>query len=601
MTIDSNKISRRGFVSIGATLAGAAVLATACTPSGSDAAQQSRSVAVGRGTGQGKHGELSVKTIVEDGAITDIVIDRSHETLNVGTVAQDRLKAEILATQNISIDAISGASLTCMAYLEAVKKSLEDAGLDPSDWEKGQASLKRDGELPTGADVVVIGSGGAGLAAAITAANEGKSVVVLEKLDTIGGSTTLSGAGYAAPGHWLQKRKGVEDSPELMKEDMLVGGDNEGNPDLVDVVCSHALESAEWLTYEAGVEWGPACVQDGGHSVARSILPVDYGAGLATKLIARAEALGVVIVGNAKVDSIETDGSGAVSGIKGTDVESGSSFEVAAKSVVIATGGFGRNVEMRVQYNPEMDDSYMCTDSIGATGDGIVMAQAIGADVKDMEFIQTHPTGDPQTGAMLDVGGIRVEGCAIMVNKEGKRFVEELARRDVASQAELAQTDGLGYFVFSKADAEARAYYEDCADEIASMIARGLYIEADTLEEACAHFGIDAEACAESIATWNADAEKGEDSQFGYRGEMFPIGEAPYCIFSLTPTVHYTMGGLDIDTEARVLDAEGNPISGLYAAGEVTGDVMGTNRLGTCAIPDIICFGRIAGKNAATA
>ena len=295
---------------------------------------------------------------------------------------------------------------------------------------------------------------------------------------------------------------------------------------------------------------------------------------------------------------MKTDAAGKVVGVETTDLESLQPLSIEASSVVLATGGFGRNVDMRVKYNSEMGDSYKCTDCAGATGDGVVMAEEAGASLVDMQFIQTHPTGDPQNGAMLDVGSIRVDGCAVMVNKEGNRFVEELARRDVASSATIAQTGSLGYFVFSKSAAEAGGYFEWGADEIASMTERGLFVEGDTLEAICEPFGIDASTLATTIDTWNTDCKAGADSQFGYRAEMFPIDASPYCAFACCPTVHYTMGGVSIDPSARVLNEAGEPISGLFAAGEVTGNVMGTNRLGTTAIPDIIGFGRIAGASA---
>ena len=599
--MNESAISRRGFLTGASLLAGGALLAGGCAPTGGTgetlAATGAAQATAGTGTAQGRNGELTVRAIVEDGALADIQIVRSHETLSVGETAQDLLRDLILEAQTLNVDTVSGATLTSMAYLAAVEEALESAGQDPADWKmREHATLTREEPLPASADVVVVGSGGAALCAAISAAAEEKSVVVLEKMDIFGGSTSLSGFGFSAPGCWIQQQAGVEDSPDKMAEDMLVGGDNEGDPELVKVVCDNALDCFNWLSFRQGVAWYPIIVQDGGHSCKRSVLPHDYGAGTIQRLLEGARSADVQLCASAKVDEIVQDASGAVTGVRGTDKISGEPFEISAASVVLATGGFGRNAEMRMKYNPELDDSYLCTDAPGITGDGIVMAEAAGAQLLDMEFIQTHPTGNPSTGSMLDCGGIRTDGTAIMVNKEGKRFVEELERRDVVSKATLAQTDGLGYFVFMRKTAEEGAMY---GDETDSMIAAGLWAEGDTLEEACAAFGIDAAACAESIAQWNVDCEKGEDTAFHYRGDMFPIGEGPYCIFATTPTVHYTMGGVAIDTQARVLDASGSPIPGLYAAGEVTGNIMGTNRLGTTAVVDIVAFGRIAGTSAA--
>lgn len=604
--MNKKHLSRRDFISGGALLAGSALLATGCAPTTQKTNVElaptggTAQASSGTGTAQGRNGELTVRAIVEGDELVDIQIVRSHETISVGETAQAVLGELILENQTLDVDTVSGATLTSMAYLSAVKDALAAAGQDPTAWEKrDHASLSRDEPIPAAADVVVIGSGGAALCAAITAAREGKSVVLLEKMGIFGGSTALSGFGFAAPGSWPQQQAGIEDSADNLAEDMLAGGDHEGNPDLVHVVCDSALDAYQWLSYDMMVSWYPGVVQDGGHSCKRSQCPENYGAGTVQRLLAGARSAGAQLFTSAQADEIVKDATGNVTGVRGTDLLAGKPFEVTANAVVLATGGFGRNVDMRVKYNPELDDSYLCTDARGITGDGIVMAEAAGAQLVDMEFIQTHPTGNPSTGSMLDVGGIRTYGCAVMVNKEGRRFVEELERRDVVSKATLAQTDGLGYFVFTREAAEADDMYGWAGDEIDSMIASGLWAEGDTLEEACAAFGIEASACAESIAQWNADCETGTDTAFNYRGDMLPIGDGPYCIFATTPTVHYTMGGVAIDTQARVLDETGTPIPGLYAAGEVTGDIMGTNRLGTTAVVDIVVFGRIAGLSAA--
>lgn len=602
--MNENAVSRRNFIAGASLFAGSTLLATACTPTEkSEEALADTGIpqaSAGTGTAQGRNGELTVRAIMEDSELADIQIVRSHETMSVGATAQDILRELIIENQTLDVDTVSGATLTSMAYLSAVKEALGAAGQDSSAWEKrGHAAPVRDEPIPSTADIVVVGSGGAALCAAITAAREGKSVVLLEKLGIFGGSTALSGFGFAAPGSWPQQQAGIEDSADNLAEDMLAGGDYEGNPDLVHVVCDNALDAYQWLSYNMMVSWYPDVVQDGGHSRKRSQCPEDYGAGTVQRLLAGARSAGAQLFASAQADEIAKDETGKVTGVRGTDLLTGEPFEVTAGAVVLATGGFGRNVDMRMEYNPELDDSYLCTDAPGITGDGIIMAEAAGAQLVDMEFIQTHPTGNPSTGSMLDVGGIRTYGCAIMVNKEGRRFVEELERRDVVSEATLAQTDGLGYFVFTRKDAEADDMYGWAGDEIDSMIAAGLWAEGDTLDEACAAFGIDAAACADSIAQWNADCETGADTAFNYRGDMSPIGDGPYCIFATTPTVHYTMGGVAIDTQARVLDAVGAPIPGLYAAGEVTGDIMGINRLGTTAVVDIVVFGRIAGKSAA--
>lgn len=596
-------VSRRGFLAGAATLglsAGAAALMGGCSATSAKAEAAGEAVEVaGTGTAVGKNGEVTVRAVLSGDQLVDLELVESLETMGVGEAAQDTLKHLIIEHQTLNVDMVTGATLSSMAYVSAVKDALAAAGQDAKAWQKRDHAVVAREELSSSVDVVVIGSGGAGLSAAITAKKAGKSVLVLEKLDTIGGNSALSGAGYAAPGTWLQLRKGVEDSPDLMAQDMLTGGDNLGDPALVQTLCEGALDAMEWMTYEGGVSWGSACGQDGGHSVARTVQPVGYGAAVMVKLAARAKKLGVVLATGVTVDEIVRDGVGAVTGVKATDGLAGEQFTVSAARVVIASGGFGANLEMRTKYVPELTDEYGCTDAVGTTGDGIVMGQAVGAAVTGMEYIQTHPTGSTTTGNMLAMGSVRSKGFAFMVNKQGRRFVEELERRDAVCEAELAQEDGCGYFIFSKEDGVASGIYDRAADELGGMEADGTYVEGDTLEAVCEHFGVDVAGLKETIEIWNKDAQAGADSQFNYRSAMKPLGEAPYAMFSVTPIVHYTMGGLTINADAVVLDESGEPIPGLLAAGEVTGGIMGSNRLGTTSYVDIIVYGRIAGANAA--
>lgn len=597
-------MSRRGFLAGVATLGlstGAAALMGGCaTASAKGEAAGEASQVAGTGTAAGKNGDVTVRAIFAGDELVDLELVESMETAGVGEAAQERLKSLIVGRQTLNVDMVTGATLSSMAYVSAVKDAIDAAGQDAKAWQKrDHAAFAREEAILPSADVVVIGSGGAGLSAAITAQKADKSVLVLEKLDTVGGNSALSGAGYAAPGTWLQRRKGVEDSPDLMAQDMLAGGDNLGDPTLVQTLCEGALDAMEWMTYEAGVSWGSACGQDGGHSVARTVQPAGYGAAVMVKLAARAKKLGVIVATGVSVDEIVRDAGGAVTGVKATDVATGEQFSVSAARVIIASGGFGANVEMRTKYVPELTDEYGCTDAVGTTGDGIVMGQVVGAGVTGMEYIQTHPTGSTTTGNMLAMGSVRSKGFAFMVNKQGRRFVEELERRDVVCEAELAQEGGCGYFVFSVADGVASGIYDRAADELGGMKADGTYFEGDTLEAVCEHFGVDAVGLKETVEIWNKDAEAGADSQFNYRSAMKPLGAAPYAMFSVTPIVHYTMGGLTIDADAAVLDEAGEPIPGLFAAGEVTGGIMGSNRLGTTSYVDIIVYGRIAGANAA--
>lgn len=597
-------LSRRSFLTGSAVAAACGGLALAgCSPSPTGS-PQSASSANGAyvGSGMGKHGNFDIEVVMKDGAIERITVLSSNETLGIGDVAMETLSNLIVENQTLDVDAVSGASLTSMAFMQAVESAIEASGAKASDFKKnGHAAPSVDADMPTEADIMVVGSGGAGFAAAITAARLDKKVIFLEKLGVRGGSTALSGGEMAAPGHWIQNHEGIEDSPELLAEDMLKGGDYIGDPDLVNVIAHGVLDATQWLTYEGGVSWENNLLFFGGHSVRRSIIPKGHiGNAMTTALTERCKKLdNITLVDYMKATELVTDASGAVTGVKAESTVSGEPYEFKAKAVVLATGGFGSNVEKRTQYNADMGKEIGSTDCVGAMGEGLDMASAIGAELIDMEYIQTYPVCDVETGALIYIDDLRLEGRTIMFNKEGDRFVEELDRRDVISKAIVAQTGGVAYELFTQEAADETGVVQTHIHEYENLTARNLIATADTIEEACEPFGIDAAELKKTIERWNEFCKQGKDEDFNFRADLVPIEEGPYYIFTCKPAVHYTMGGLHINVDAEVLDESGNPIPGLYAAGEVAGHKMGTNRLGSTSMADIYTFGRIAGANAA--
>ena len=314
-----------------------------------------------------------------------------------------------------------------------------------------------------------------------------------------------------------------------------------------------------------------------------------------SKLKAKAEELGVKIFLNVKAEELIQDANGRVTGVKATDKTKKEVKFLANNGVVLTTGGFGSNVEMRKQYNKEYDERYKSTDTVGTTGDGIVMAQKVGAQLQNMEYIQTYPIANPKTGMISLLADTRFDG-AILVNQEGKRFVEELDRRDVISKAILAQTGGYAYQIWNdKIDAISKTKEAHKA-EYDELIREGLLVKADTIEEAAKFFDIDINNLKETIAKVNEYAKTKDDKDFHHRGGLVSLEEGPYYIEKAVPSVHHTMGGVVINEKTEVLNEKGEPIPGLYAAGELTGVIQGKNRLGGNAITDIITFGRIAGK-----
>lgn len=552
------------------------------------------------GTGQGRGGEIKIKTTIENDQITKIEVVSHGETPGYET-AMASLTEVVVASNSLDQDVVSGATLTSNGFLEAVTNSLTAAGATADLLKKVEGNtgenIKKDEKATH--DVVIVGAGGAGLAAAIEAKEAGADVIVLEKMPMAGGNTLISGAEYAAPGNWIQEKEGIEDNKELFVDDVMKGGDHKNKEELVKVLADHALEGAEWLRDEVNVVWEDELMFFGGHSVKRSLIPLGAsGREIITKLVAKVEELNIPIMYETKATELIINEEGKVVGVKAEGVKANYEF-TTNNAVIIASGGFGSNVDMRVKYNPEIDETILSTNTVGSTGDGITMAEGIGASLVGMEYIQTYPICDPLTGTLLYFDDARLYGHTVIVNKEGKRFVEELGRRDVMSMAIKAQTGHVCYEVVDQNGFDESSLQKNHGPEIEYLYKNDLLVKADTLEEAAAFFDIDAKELQASIDRYNGYVKEGNDPEFNKRSLPSTLEKAPFYILKASPAVHHTMGGIEINTEAQVLNAEGKVIEGLYAAGEVTGGIQGANRLGSNALADITVFGRIAGQNAA--
>ncbi len=580
-------------------LSAAMLLSLAACGAGSDSsANTTDGTYTGEGTGKG--GKIQVELTLKNNEIADIVIGENNETPGYAD-AMEQMKQAMIASNQIEVDGVAGATFSSKGFQEAVKDAFNKSGAKESDLvKKDVASTSSDMADSYESDVVVVGAGGAGLSAAITAAENGAKVILIEKMNNVGGNTLISGGEMAAPGNWLQEKEGIKDDVETFYNDILKGGDNENDPALVRIVAENALNAAEWLRDDVKMEFEDNLLFFGGHSVKRSLVPKNAtGVEMIQKLTAKAESLGVQIFTNTAAKHLVTENDKVVA-VQAENNGKSITFH-ANNGVVLATGGFGSNLEMRVANNPAMDEKILSTNSVGSTGDGITMARELGAQTVDMQYIQTYPTCDPETGALLYVGDVRLEGRAILVNKEGKRFVEELERRDVISLATTEQTGGVSYMYFDEASMQAAGVAESHKAEYEDLLARGILVKADSVAEAAAHFDIDAEELQKTIDRYNQYCADGKDLEFNKRGELIPFEAGPCYIMKSQPAIHHTMGGLKINPEAQVLNEDGQVINGLYAAGEVTGDIHGTNRLGSDAIADIVVFGRIAGQNAAAA
>ena len=563
-------------------LLSASMLLTACA-GGGDSAQ---------GSAKGHNGDIEATVNFKGDKIDSI--DLVHkETKGLGDEAAVKMVDKIVQGQTIDVDTVSGATVTSAAVLEAVKTAIESSDHDIANFQKKAEEADKETEEKD-YDVVVVGGGGAGFAAAVSAKEAGANVVLVEKLGQVGGNTLISGGEYAAPVNELQEKEGIKDSKELYAEDIEKAG---GKKELIEVLADKATEDAYWLRDDIGVEWLDSLMFFGGHSVKRSLIPKDHtGNELISKYKKKAEELGIDVLTSTDVKEILTK-DGKVSGVRaeGEDKD----LVLNAKSVVLATGGFGANDEMTYENDNEIDEHVLSTNSPGATGDGIVMAEALGADTVDMDKIQLYPICDVETGKLLYVGDTRLVGGALLVNKEGNRFVEELDTRRAISMAIKDQTDYVGYLIWDEKSNEKTGTMKSNPEEAESLYERGLLHKADTIEELADHFGIDKEALVETVNKFNENSKKEEDPDFNLRMLGWTIDEGPYYMLKAGPAVHHTMGGLVINPDAEVQTKDGKTIEGLYAAGEVTGGIHGSNRLGSVAMADITVFGRIAGENAA--
>ena len=552
------------------------------------------------GTGFGKGGEIKIEVTIKDDAITEIKTISQNETPGFDNAIKT-MTENIISNNTPDVDIVSGCTLTSNGVKEAVNAALTSAGatkdmLKKTDV-KPETGAKKD--VAETHDIVIIGAGGAGLTAAIEAKKAGADVIVLEKMPMAGGNTLISGAEYAAAGNWLQKKEGLEDNVELHVQDTLKGGDYEAKEELVRIMAGNALAGAEWLRDEIGVVWEDELMFFGGHSVKRSLIPLGAsGREIVTKLVAKAEEMEIPVLLNTRATSLITDENGKVIGVEAAGEDTNYIF-TTNKAVIIASGGFGSNVEMRVKYNPDIDGTILSTNTTGSTGDGIIMAEEIGARLLGMEHIQTYPICDPLTGTLLYFDDARLYGHTIIVNKEGKRFVEELGRRDEMSMGIKTQTGHVCYELIDENGFIASKLQENHGPELEYLYKNDLLVKADTLEEAAGFFGIDAVELQNTVDKYNSYVDAGSDPEFNKRSLPSRVEVGPFYILKAAPAVHHTMGGVEINGNAQVLDKEGNVIDGLYAAGEVTGGIQGTNRLGSNALADITVFGRIAGQNAA--
>lgn len=531
---------------------------------------------------QDEQNELVLNIRLDGDRIADIeMVDGPQQVEFVTTF--EEIKTRILDANTPHVDAISGAT----SQSEAVKKAVSKAMVKSS---RARALEEgADARAPKSYDVVVVGSGGAGLAAAIQAHDEGASVLIVEKMPTIGGNTIKASAGMNAAETRFQRVKGIQDSKELFYAETLKGGGNKNNPELLQRFVENAPEAIEWLA-RRGIMLNDITTT-GGMSIDRTHRPRDgsaVGGYLISGLVRNVNKRGIDVMLDTEVDEILFDG-GEVRGVRLLTDEK-EVITVQTKSVVVATGGFSANSQMVVKYRPDLE-GFVTTNHKGATGGGIALLERIGANTVDMGEIQIHPTVEQNTSYLISES-IR-GGGAILVNQQGERFYNEMSTRDKVSAAIIALPEHYAYIVF---DEHVRAKNR-AADE---YIAKGLVTSASSPRELAATLGLEEDAFLATLERYNGFVAKQHDDDFGRTTALrAPINEGPFHAIRIAPGVHHTMGGVTVNTRTEVLNARQQVIPGAFAAGEVVGGIHGGNRIGGNAVADIIIFGTLAGHQAA--
>lgn len=594
----------------------------------------------------GRNGDVTVQVKIANNKIEDVKVLSWSETHPVADLPKAKVPADIVKNQSTNVNNVSGATLTTFAIKAAVQDCLKQAGLNPKDFSKMVPQPQKvTDNIEEKTDVIVVGAGGAGLSAAVAAAQRGLNVIVLEKAHFAGGNTSVSGGCFNAadpegqkpinmtdgqresiekllaekPQNKLQEdlitqvkqqwadykksgSKSLFDTPELHALQSWKAGDYKANLELVYRLTKEAPEIQETLA-KMGIIWQKKPTQFVGALWPRSHRASNYKSGVGyidTYLdLIKAENLPVAFMMSTSAESLITKDDKVI-GVKAKGPDGKTYTILASKGVILASGGFGANVKMRNEYDElwdkKLDEKVKTTNMPAITGDGINMALKVGAGVKDMGYIQLLPTTDPATGS---TNHKIVESTNIYVNKLGNRFVNEQGRRDVLAKAALAQPDHIFYIIGTEQtllkDKEGRGPYGIL---ISDLLKQKKAFKADTLEELAKKVGMDPANLKRTVEKWNEFCKTQKGDEFGRMscedGNKLPGG--PYYASLMTPSVHHTMGGLTIDKDTRVLNKAGKPIPGLFAAGEITGGIHGTNRVGCNAVPDALIYGTIAGR-----
>lgn len=566
-----------------------AVLAGCSTNTTSTASTSSGKMTAGTYTAKadGHNGSVEVSVTVSEDKIEKVEVGENNETSGLADPAIETVPEQIVEYQTLSTDIVSGATYTTVAIRQAVKDCIEQAGGDPDSFDGEVPNDEEGQEEELSADVIVVGGGAAGMSATIRLEEQGKSVILVEKTSSLGGTIRVSGGNQVVQGSKVQKEAGVSnDSAESMEEDFLKNGDNLNDTTLLGIYASNVGETTDWLVDTVGVEYN----MEGGlhvlaeYSIDRELAYVDGGAGAAKTLSAKVDETDATVLLNTTAKSLIIDGD-TVTGVE-AETQKGKKYTLTADSVVLACGGYGNNNDLL----PESAEEGLFYGLDSSNGEGLVMAvEQANAGTTHMEYIKEYPNGVETSAkhAKSTIAGniTAFSKAAILVNNKGERVVNEKASNHEILEKLQEQEGETLYLVMDettfnewKTKLTAAGLTEETIDAyVANNGSEEPIFTSGSIEEAAKAAGVDGDALAKTIETFNSYVEAGEDKDFGRASDYLTAAFEDGNIYIVEQKARYatTMGGLDVNENLQVLSTDGKAVEGLYAAGEIIGGQMG--------------------------
>lgn len=563
------------------------------------------------GTGKGRGGPVTAQVTFKGGKIADVKVLRHTETAGVSDVAISQLPKDIAGANSIRVKAVSGATFTSNGILEAVGNAITAAGGDPAAFSvpmKKSAKTPKAGKLST--DILVIGGGAGGITAAVRSATQGKKVILIEKMPSIGGDTQLNAGTLIATGSRYQREvmKELNDSPELAYKDIMKIGKNRNDPVLVKMTTEKAGSVVDWLIDDLKIPYGPAATQYPDHSASRQLGVTGRSVNFLRLMSGIFEKNGGKIMNNTRAEQLITDKKGNVVGVRAR-LADGQYMKFSAKSVILASGGYGANRSLL----PESVKSGLFYGLDSDSGDGFLMGKKIGAGTINLDLVKEYPQGVetiPHHGLAATASSTDTmkKSGAIYVNSDGKRVVDELQGLGVLTDVTKAQKGRIMYIVMdepawreyvAKSLEDKLVAGEEDLNKWAGIVNNGrpVMTVSDNLAEAATKIGINAAELQKTVDRWNGFVKAGKDEDFG-RKVLKPLSKGPWHIVEQKVRFCTTLGGLKANQNLQILRKNGKPIGNLYGAGCVVGGANGADSMTAMMNSWAVISGAVAGDSA---